>query len=155
MTQNLHVFGICCRPYVDNDVISGVAVDSAGVDIRIKFGDSRSNRFRDIRGADFVSNERKLAYPNSAKRNCVSPKNVHVRPYTYSYVRLERDNNTRTASCVMHRRRQVQLRPVFGVKMQIMYNGLQKQTMTHLNHPFQKRKTVNLFEICSILTEKL
>ena len=28
------------------------------MDIRVKFGDSRSNGFQDIRGADFVSNER-------------------------------------------------------------------------------------------------
>ena len=34
-------------------VISGVAID-----VHIKFGDSRSNGSRDIRGADFVSNER-------------------------------------------------------------------------------------------------
>ena len=43
---------------VDNDVISGVAVDNVGVDVCGKFGDSRSNGFRDIRGVDFVSNER-------------------------------------------------------------------------------------------------
>ena len=64
-----------CFPYnfqteVDNDVISGTAVDNVGVDVAIKFGDSRSNGFRDIRGAGFVSNERTLAQacPNSAKR---------------------------------------------------------------------------------------
>ena len=43
---------------VDNDVISGVAVGNIGMDVHVKFGDSRSNGFRDIRGADFVSNER-------------------------------------------------------------------------------------------------
>ena len=42
---------------VDNDVISGKAVDNIGVDVPIKFGDSSSNGFRDIPGADFVSNE--------------------------------------------------------------------------------------------------
>ena len=55
------------RLEVDNDVISGVAVDSVGMDVPIKFGDSRSNGFRDIRGTDFVSNERTNiveAYPN-------------------------------------------------------------------------------------------
>ena len=46
------------RREVDNDVISGVAVDNVGVDVPIEFGDSRSNRIRDIRGAVFVSNER-------------------------------------------------------------------------------------------------
>ena len=58
VTQNLHVFAICCRPEIDNDVISGVAVDNVGMDVPIKFGDSGSNRFRDIRGADFVTYER-------------------------------------------------------------------------------------------------
>ena len=46
------------RPEVDNDVISGVAVKYFGVDVGVKFGDSTPNRSRDIRGADFVSNER-------------------------------------------------------------------------------------------------
>ena len=45
------------RPEEDNDVISGTAVDNVGVDNPVKFGDSGSNSFRDIRGADFVSNE--------------------------------------------------------------------------------------------------
>ena len=58
MTQNLHVCAICCRPEVDNDVISGVAVDNVGMDVLIKLGNSRSNGLRDIPGADFVSNER-------------------------------------------------------------------------------------------------
>ena len=79
MTQNLHVFAICRPPELDNDVISGVTVDNVGVDVHITFSDSRSNRFRDIRRAAFVTyertNERKLAYSNSAKRNGVSPKN--------------------------------------------------------------------------------
>ena len=43
------------RPEVDSDVVSGAAVDNVGP---VKLGDSRSNGFRDIRGADFVSNER-------------------------------------------------------------------------------------------------
>ena len=46
------------RPEVDNDVISGVTVDNVGLDDRVQFGDSRSNIFRYIRGADFGSNER-------------------------------------------------------------------------------------------------
>ena len=48
------------RPEVDNDVISGIAVDNVGMDVPIKFGDSSSNGFRDIRGADLLSNERTL-----------------------------------------------------------------------------------------------
>ena len=35
-----------------------MVVDNVGVDVAIKCDDSRSNGFRDIRGADFVSNER-------------------------------------------------------------------------------------------------
>ena len=58
MTQNLHVCAIYCRPEIDNDVISSLAVDNDGIDVPIKFGDSRSNGFRDIRGAYFVSNDR-------------------------------------------------------------------------------------------------
>ena len=61
-----------------------MAVESVGMDVLIKFGASRSNRFRDIRECDFVSNERtnerKLAYPSSAKRIRVSPKNYTKRP---------------------------------------------------------------------------
>ena len=34
-----------------------MAIDYVGVDVRVKFGDSISNGFQDIRGADFVSNE--------------------------------------------------------------------------------------------------
>ena len=40
------------------DVISGMVVDNVGMDVPIKFGDCRSNGFRDIRGAHFVSNGR-------------------------------------------------------------------------------------------------
>ena len=46
------------RPEVDNDVISGLAIDYVGMGVQVEFGDSRSNGPRDIRGADFVSNER-------------------------------------------------------------------------------------------------
>ena len=48
------------RPEVDNDVISSLAVDNVGMDVCLKFGDSRSNGFRDIGRADFVSNERMI-----------------------------------------------------------------------------------------------
>ena len=33
------------RLQVDNDVIYGAAVDNIGVDVHVKFGDSRSNSF--------------------------------------------------------------------------------------------------------------
>ena len=39
------------RPDVFSDVISFLAVDQVGMDVRIKFGDSRSNRSRDIRAS--------------------------------------------------------------------------------------------------------
>ena len=49
-----------------------MGVDNVDMDVSIKFGDSMSNGSRDIRGADFVSNERTNehdeAYPNSAFR---------------------------------------------------------------------------------------
>ena len=45
-------------PEVDNDVVSGVAVEYVSVDVvPAKLGDSRSNGSWDIRGADFMSNE--------------------------------------------------------------------------------------------------
>ena len=48
-----------------------MAVHNFGMDVHVKFGNSRSNASRDIRGADFVSNERMNVFevcPNSAKR---------------------------------------------------------------------------------------
>ena len=54
------VFRYNFQPEIDNDVISGVdvAVDYIDMDVHIRVGDSRSNGSQDIRGADFVSNER-------------------------------------------------------------------------------------------------
>ena len=52
------VFRSNFRPEVDNEVIPDVAIDYVGMDVHVKFADSRSNGSRDIRGADFVSNER-------------------------------------------------------------------------------------------------
>ena len=46
-----------CQPEVVSDVISGVVVDSTGVKVRVKFGDSRLNRSRDIRLPHFVTND--------------------------------------------------------------------------------------------------
>ena len=40
-----------------------MAVNNVGMNVPIKFGDSRLNGFRDIQKADFVSNERTLAKP--------------------------------------------------------------------------------------------
>ena len=63
-------------PEVDNDIISGTAVDNVGMYVHIQFGDSRSNGLGDIRGADSVSNERTLVKPIPIARNAqgVSPK---------------------------------------------------------------------------------
>ena len=36
------------RPEADNEVISDTAVDYVGLNVRIKFGESRSNGFREI-----------------------------------------------------------------------------------------------------------
>ena len=46
-------FGYNFRLEVDSDVISGVTIGNVGVDVAVKLGNSRSNGFRDIRGADF------------------------------------------------------------------------------------------------------
>ena len=46
------------RSEVDSDDISSVAADHVGVNVHVQFGDSRSNGSRDIRGTDFVLNER-------------------------------------------------------------------------------------------------
>ena len=42
----------------NKDVISGVDVDNVGVDVSVKLSDSWLDGSRDIRGADFASNER-------------------------------------------------------------------------------------------------
>ena len=52
------IFRYNTQPEVGNNVISGVTEDNIGMYVAVKFGDSRSNGFRDIRRADFVSNER-------------------------------------------------------------------------------------------------
>ena len=45
------------RPEAASDVISGVDVEQVGMNVHIKFGESRSNRFRDIRLRQFVTND--------------------------------------------------------------------------------------------------
>ena len=44
-----------CQPEVVSDVISGTVKDPTGVKV-VKFGDSRSNRSRDLRLPHFVTN---------------------------------------------------------------------------------------------------
>ena len=46
-----------CQPELVSDVISGAVVDLTGVKVPVKFGDSRSNRSRDIRLPHFVTND--------------------------------------------------------------------------------------------------
>ena len=41
-----------CRPGVPGNVKSGVSVEKVGMNVCMKFGDSRSNRSRDIRAAE-------------------------------------------------------------------------------------------------------
>ena len=45
------------RPEVVNDIISSVTIEYVDVDVRAKFGDSRSNRSRDIRVAHFLMDD--------------------------------------------------------------------------------------------------
>ena len=64
------------RPEVANDAISVVVVGQVGTDVRVKFGDSRSNRSGDIRSAQFVTTTTDHAnYHRRQKRHSsVSPK---------------------------------------------------------------------------------
>ena len=55
------------RPEVGDDVISGLVVEHFGMDVTVKFGDSRSNGSRDIRGAGFVSNEHDRSLSDKAE----------------------------------------------------------------------------------------
>ena len=45
------------RPEIVSDVISGLAVQHVGVDVYVKVGGSRSNRFRYIQTAHFVMDD--------------------------------------------------------------------------------------------------
>ena len=52
-----HFFHCSFRPEVVGDVISGAAVDPTGEKVRLKSGDSRSNRSRNVRLPHFVTND--------------------------------------------------------------------------------------------------
>ena len=56
--RHFRVFRDNFRPEAVSEVLSGVDVECVGVDVRVKLGDSTSNRSRDIRAAHFVTNER-------------------------------------------------------------------------------------------------
>ena len=46
------------RPKVASGVTSGMAVEWVGMDVHMKFGDSRSKRSSDIRAAHFVIDDK-------------------------------------------------------------------------------------------------
>ena len=51
-----YLIAFCTRPDATSDVVSGVAYRPIGVMVHAKFNDSRSNRSRDIRLPQFVTN---------------------------------------------------------------------------------------------------
>ena len=57
-----------CQSEEAGDVISGVAVNPAGVKARVKFGDSRSNHSQDIRLLRFVTNDNKNDDDDAGRR---------------------------------------------------------------------------------------
>ena len=56
------------RSELVSDVISGVAVEWVGMNVPIKFGDSRSNRLQDIRATHFVMNDDERRLNESLRR---------------------------------------------------------------------------------------
>ena len=46
-----------CQPEVVSDIISGVVMETVGEKFRVKYGDSKSKRSRDIRLPHFVTND--------------------------------------------------------------------------------------------------
>ena len=52
-----------CQPEVASDLISCMAVQYVGVDVCVKFGDSRSNRSQDIRLPHFVTEDNRTTRP--------------------------------------------------------------------------------------------
>ena len=55
MTQNEHVYAICCRLEVSGDVISGDNVKTIKGYAVLDFEVARSNSFRDIKKKHFVT----------------------------------------------------------------------------------------------------
>ena len=47
------------RPEAVSDIMSDKAAEYAGMSLFVNFGDSRLNRFRDIRAAHFVMDDRR------------------------------------------------------------------------------------------------
>ena len=69
------VFRYNFRPEVDNEDISGIVIERVGIDVHVKFGDSRSDSSPNIRGAVFASNER------TSKGKCRSLSHKAEMPY--------------------------------------------------------------------------
>ena len=81
------VFRDNCRPEVARGNNSGVTVEEVSSYAAVKFGDSSSNRFKDMRPAHFVmDDERRRTTTVAAHDECrkrrhgVSPKKVNVYP---------------------------------------------------------------------------
>ena len=58
-----YLIEFCSRPEVASDVMSCVLVDQVGRDVRTTFGDSKSNRSRDVGLPHFVPDERRTTTP--------------------------------------------------------------------------------------------
>ena len=67
------------RPEVGSDVISGEVVDPASLKVRVKYGDSRSNRSRDIRTTPTTTTTPADGpYDNRAKLNLIYIKKLII-----------------------------------------------------------------------------
>ena len=68
--HNYNIFAITC----------GVAAEYVGMDVRVKFGDSRSNCSRDIRAAQFVmdNDEHRTTNQISRTHRGILPQNTHT-----------------------------------------------------------------------------
>ena len=69
MTQNEHVYAICCRLEVSGDVISGENVKTIEGQAVLSFEVVSSNSFRDIKKKHFVTAAAVAEFDDSIKRN--------------------------------------------------------------------------------------
>ena len=58
-----YLITFCSRPEVASDVISGAVVDPTGMKVSVKLGDSRSDRYRDIRLPQMRDEQRRRRVP--------------------------------------------------------------------------------------------
>ena len=61
------------QPEVVSVVISGVVTDPTGMNVRVKFGDSKSDCYRDIRLPSFVTND-----DDDASRHMALPEKFNI-----------------------------------------------------------------------------